>query len=191
MPAWLADLLIVSSYYSFSEFRTASYFRLIKFLKDFILHSHDWKYLNFLTDECVSDHSERIRSIQIDKNFITQTFRLVYNFIISRTEFLTVLLMMKLYIRNVWVIKFLSIWIDLILSLWSETHSSVKKFKYFQTYHSGMQRPISITYSILFSSPFIPFFFSASTRTTSRWLCIWSCFSSLLLSFPSSIGVLP
>ena len=25
--------------------------------------------------------------------------------------------MMKLYIRNVWVIKFLSIWIDLILSL--------------------------------------------------------------------------
>ena len=33
---------------------------------------------------------------------------------------------MKLYIRNVWVIKFLSICIDLILSLWSETHSSVK-----------------------------------------------------------------
>ena len=40
--------------------------------------------LNCLTDECVSDHSERIRSIQIDKNFITQTFR-IYNFIISRT----------------------------------------------------------------------------------------------------------
>ena len=34
--------------------------------------------------------------------------------------------MMKLYIRNVWVIKFLSICIDLILSLWSEKHSSVK-----------------------------------------------------------------
>ena len=33
---------------------------------------------------------------------------------------------MKLCIRNVWVIKFLSICIDLILSLWSETHSSVK-----------------------------------------------------------------
>ena len=46
-------------------------------------------------------------------------------------EFLTVLLMMKWYIRNVWVIKFLSIWTDLILSLWSETHSSVKKFKHF------------------------------------------------------------
>ena len=26
----------------------------------------------FLTDECFSDHNERIRSIQIDKNFITQ-----------------------------------------------------------------------------------------------------------------------
>ena len=36
--------------------------------------------------------------------------------------------MMKLYIWNVWVIKFLLICIDLILSLqlWSETHSSVK-----------------------------------------------------------------
>ena len=43
------------------------------------------KSLNCLTDECVSDHSERIRSIQIDKNFITQTFR-IYNFIISRTK---------------------------------------------------------------------------------------------------------
>ena len=32
------------------------------------------------------------------------------------------------------VIKFLSIWIDLILSLWSETHSSVKKFKHFQSW---------------------------------------------------------
>ena len=53
----------------------------------------------FLTDECVSDHNERIRSIQIDKNFITQTFRM-YNFIISRT-----------------VRKFLSICIDLILLL--------------------------------------------------------------------------
>ena len=42
--------------------------------------------------------------------------------------------MMKLYVRNVWVIKFLSIWIDLILSLWSETHSSVKKFKHFQSW---------------------------------------------------------
>ena len=40
---------------------------------------------------------------------------------------------MKLYIWNVWVIKFLSIWIDLILSLWSETHSSVKKFKHQKT----------------------------------------------------------
>ena len=83
----------------------------------------------FLTDGCVSDHSERIRSIQIDKNFITQTFR-INNFIIRRTvrnTVLTVLLMMKLYVRNVWLIKFLSIWIDLILSLWSETHSSVKK----------------------------------------------------------------
>ena len=29
LNAWLADLLIVSSYYSFSEFRTASFFRLI------------------------------------------------------------------------------------------------------------------------------------------------------------------
>ena len=57
----------------------------------------------FLTNECVSDHNERIRSIQIDKNFINQTFRM-YNF-------------MKLNIRNVWVIKFLSICIDLILSL--------------------------------------------------------------------------
>ena len=38
---------------------------------------------------------------------------------------------MKLYIRNVWVIKFLSIWIDLILSLWSETHSSVKNIQTF------------------------------------------------------------
>ena len=32
--------------------------------------------LNFLTDECVSDHNERIRSTQIDKNFITQTFQM-------------------------------------------------------------------------------------------------------------------
>ena len=93
----------------------------------------------FLTDECVSDHSERIRSIQIDKNFITQTFR-IYNFIFSRTvssKFLTVLLKMKLYIRNVLIIKFWSIWIDLILSLCSETHSSVqkkKKFKHFQSW---------------------------------------------------------
>ena len=46
--------------------------------------------------------------------------------------YLTVLLMMKLYIWNVWVIKFLSICIDLILSLWSETHLSVKKFKHFK-----------------------------------------------------------
>ena len=37
----------------------------------------------FLT-QCISDHNERIRSIQIDTNFITQTFRM-YNFIISRT----------------------------------------------------------------------------------------------------------
>ena len=29
LNAWLADLLIVSSYYSFSEFRTASFYRLI------------------------------------------------------------------------------------------------------------------------------------------------------------------
>ena len=28
----------------------------------------------FFPDECVSDHNERIRSIQIDKNFITKTF---------------------------------------------------------------------------------------------------------------------
>ena len=42
------------------------------------------KMFDFLTDECVSDNNERIRSIQIDKNFITQTFR-IYNFIISRT----------------------------------------------------------------------------------------------------------
>ena len=42
------------------------------------------KVFEFLTDECVSNHNERIRSIQIDKNFITQTFRM-YNFIISRT----------------------------------------------------------------------------------------------------------
>ena len=41
-------------------------------------------YGQFLTDDCVSDHNERIRSIQIDKKFITQTFRM-YNFIISRT----------------------------------------------------------------------------------------------------------
>ena len=40
--------------------------------------------LNYLTNECVSDNSERIGSIQIDKNFITQTFR-IYNFIISGT----------------------------------------------------------------------------------------------------------
>ena len=41
----------------------------------------------FWTDECFSDHNERNRSIQIDKNFITQTstFRM-YNFIISRTN---------------------------------------------------------------------------------------------------------
>ena len=38
----------------------------------------------FFTNECVSDHNERIRSIQIDKNFITQTFRM-YNSITSRT----------------------------------------------------------------------------------------------------------
>ena len=49
--------------------------------RDFILSSHDWKMFEFLTDECVSGHNERIRSIQIDKNFITQTFRM-YNFII-------------------------------------------------------------------------------------------------------------
>ena len=40
-------------------------------------------YVEFLTDDCVSDHTERTRSMQIDKNFITQTFRM-YNFIISR-----------------------------------------------------------------------------------------------------------
>ena len=40
--------------------------------------------------------------------------------------FLTILLMTKLYIRNAWVIKFLSICVDLMLSLWSETHLSVK-----------------------------------------------------------------
>ena len=62
---------------------------------------------DFLTNDGVSVYNERIRSIQIDKNFITQTFRM-YNFIISRTV---------MYIRNVWVIKFLSICIDLILSL--------------------------------------------------------------------------
>ena len=28
---------------------------------------HDWKMFEFLTDECVSDHNERIRSIQIDR----------------------------------------------------------------------------------------------------------------------------
>ena len=50
--------------------------------KDFILHSHDSCETEFLTDECVSNHRERIRSIQIDKFFITQTFRM-YNFIIS------------------------------------------------------------------------------------------------------------
>ena len=36
----------------------------------------------YLTIECVSDHNERISSIQIDKFFITQTFRM-YNLIIS------------------------------------------------------------------------------------------------------------
>ena len=42
------------------------------------------KCLNFyMTDECVSDHNERINLIQIDKNFITQTFQM-YNFIIRR-----------------------------------------------------------------------------------------------------------
>ena len=35
-------------------------------------------------NECFSDHNERNRSIQIDKNFITQTFRM-YNFIFGRT----------------------------------------------------------------------------------------------------------
>ena len=42
------------------------------------------KMFEFLTDERVSDHNERIRSIQIEKKFITQTFRM-YNFIIRRT----------------------------------------------------------------------------------------------------------
>ena len=60
------------------------------------------KMFEFLTDECVSDHNERIRSIQIDKFFIAQTFRM-YNFISRMVRNLTVLLMMKLYIRNVWV----------------------------------------------------------------------------------------
>ena len=43
-----------------------------------------------------------------------------------KSMLLTVLLMMKLYVRNVWVIKNLSICIDLILSVLSEMHSSVK-----------------------------------------------------------------
>ena len=64
------------------------------------------KKFEFLTDECVSDHNERIRSIQIDKNFITQTFRM-YSFIISRT------------VKN------------RKISLRSETHSSVKNSNYF------------------------------------------------------------
>ena len=38
----------------------------------------------YLTDECASDHNERIRSMQIDKNFITQMFQM-YNFVIRRT----------------------------------------------------------------------------------------------------------
>ena len=46
-------------------------------------------------------------------------------------KFLTVLLMRKSYVRNVWIIKFLSICIDLILSSWSETHSSVKNSNMF------------------------------------------------------------
>ena len=62
------------------------YYDLIKSLKkDFILHSYDWKCLNFF-DRRVRLRSQwdSNRSIQIDKNFITQTFR-IYNFIISRT----------------------------------------------------------------------------------------------------------
>ena len=55
--------------------------------------------LNFLTDECVSDHSERIRSIQIDKNFITQTFR-INNFIISRMRVQNKIPLQKLYKEN-------------------------------------------------------------------------------------------
>ena len=45
---------------------------------------------------------------------------------------------MKLYIRNVWVIKFLSICIDLILSLWSETHSSVKNSNFMVVYPTSL-----------------------------------------------------
>ena len=57
--------------------------------------------------------NERIRLIQNIKFFITQTF-------------LTIPLMMKLYIRKCLGNKNLSICVDRILSVWSETHSSVK-----------------------------------------------------------------
>ena len=63
------------------------------------------KKFEFLTDECVSDHNERIRSIQINKNFITQTIRM-YNFIISRTvrNYLIVTIICGYYILRIFAI---------------------------------------------------------------------------------------
>ena len=83
------------------------------------------KAFEILTDECVSDHNERIRSIQIDKNFITQTFRM-HNFIIRRT-----VRNCSLKLTFLPMIKFLSICIDLILSFWSGTHSSLQNSNIF------------------------------------------------------------
>ena len=79
------------------------YKRVSKNEKKSLIDLKMMKKFEFLIDECVSDHNARIRLIQIDKNFISQTFRM-YNFIINRTV-RNILLMMKLYIRNVSVTR--------------------------------------------------------------------------------------
>ena len=57
-PGWVQFLMHFQDHYCFSSL-------CFFFLKMF----------EFLTDECVLDHNERIRSIQIDKNFITRDLR--------------------------------------------------------------------------------------------------------------------
>ena len=77
----------------------------------------------------IFDRRVRLRSQWLDK-IDTNRQELYYPDVLNvqrhHQQFLTVPLMMKFYLRNVWVIKFLSICIVLILSLWSETHSLVK-----------------------------------------------------------------
>ena len=96
--------------------------------KDFILHSHDWKCLNFWPTSASQITMRRLDRYKSTRTLLPRRFEYATS---SSVGFLTVLMIKKLYIRHVWVIKFLSICIDLILSLPSETHSSVRNSNIF------------------------------------------------------------